>query len=154
MGRHKIDIKVHSAADPATLYALLRDGRTWPDWSPLGTFELRHPGDGGAEGIGAIRVFHSRFRGIRSRTTEQVVELVPDRRFSYALLAGMPLKGYRADVDLVPADEGTTIHWHSTFDAKVPGTGWIYQRMLTDFLRQCAEGLATHAARPTATKSE
>lgn len=154
MGRHEIDIKVPSAADPATLYALLRDGATWPDWSPLGTFELQRPGAEETEGIGAIRVFRGRFRGIRSRTTEQVVELVPDRRFSYALLAGMPLKGYRADVDLIPTEAGTTIHWHSTFDATVPGTGWIYQRMLTDFIRRCAEGLAAHAARPTATKSE
>ena len=30
---------------------LLADGSTWPDWSPLGSFELIEPGDGSPEGM-------------------------------------------------------------------------------------------------------
>jgi hypothetical protein len=64
----------------------------------------------------------------------------------YELLAGLPLRGYRADIDLTPADGGTVIHWRSRFTAKVPGTGWLYRWALGRFIQRCADGLATHAA--------
>jgi hypothetical protein len=75
-----------------------------------------------------------------------VVEVVPGRRFSYALLSGLPLRGYRANVDLTPADGGTTIHWRSSFTPKVPGTGWIFRWALGTFIQRCVDGLAAHAA--------
>ena len=62
------------------------------------------------------------------------------------LLEGLPLKGYRADVDLEPADGGTWIRWHSTFDGKHQGTGWIYRLALRRFIRACVRGLADAAA--------
>lgn len=137
-----IDVRVPTKARPDTIYALLREGSTWPAWSPLGSFELRSPGDGEPEGLHAVRVF----RTGRSTSVERVVELVPDRRLSYELMHGLPLRGYRADVDLEPDGAATVIHWHSTFHAKVPGTGWLYRLVLGNFIRRCAEGLATHAA--------
>ncbi|GAA1032977.1 SRPBCC family protein [Virgisporangium ochraceum] len=133
----KIDRSARSAADATTVYSLLADGTTWPAWSPLDSFELES-GDGG---LGSIRVF----RTGRTVSREEVVELVPGRRFSYALLSGLPLRGYRADVDLTPADGGTVIHWRSSFTPKVPGTGRIYRWALGKFIQRCVEGLATHA---------
>lgn len=137
----EIDVRVPTTASPARLYALLRDGATWPVWSPIGSFELRAEGTGEREGLGAIRVF----RTGRVTSVERVAELVPDRRFSYELEHGLAIRGYRADVDLEPSGGTTTIHWHSTFRAKVPGTGWLYQRTLSRFIKRCAEGLAAHA---------
>jgi hypothetical protein len=143
MGMQKIDVRVPSTADPAALYALLRDGATWPVWSPIGSFELRQPADGEPEGVGAVRAFHTG----RVTSVERVAELVPDRRFAYQLVSGLAIKDYRADVDLAAEGDVTTIHWHSTFRPKVPGTGWLYQRVLGRFIRQCAEGLAAHATK-------
>lgn len=154
MGRQEIKIEVRTSAGPAAVYALLTDGATWPSWTPLGTFELERSGEGATEGVGAIRVFRTRFRTGPVVSREQVAELVPDRRFGYALLSGMPLKGYRANVDLTPTEGGTTIRWHSTFDARVVGTGWFYRRVLAGFIRQCAEGLAEYAARPTGNRPD
>ena len=95
------------------------------------------------ESLGAIRVFHTG----RATSREEIVELVePDRRFSYALELGLPLQGYRADVDLEPRDGGTAIHWHSSFHAKVPGTGGLFRRFLGGFIQRCVDGLATYAA--------
>ena len=142
MRRQYIDVRVPTEASPDVLYQLLRDGATWPTWSPLGSFELREPADDEPEGVGAIRVF----RTGRVTSVERVVELVPYRRLSYELVSGLPLRGYHADVDLEPDTAGrTTIHWHSAFEPKVPGTGWLYQRALSKFIERCARGLAAYA---------
>ena len=146
MGRQQISERAHSSAPPAAVYTLLRDGATWPTWSPIGSFELQREGRDGGESVDAIRVF----RTGRTTSVERIVELVPERRFAYELLSGLPIRGYRADVDLTPAaDDGTDVHWHSSFTAKVPGTGWLIRRALGRFIRQCVEGLAAHAAATT-----
>lgn len=139
--RHQhIDVHVSVPASPATVYALLRDGASWPTWSPLGSFELEQPAAQEPEGVGAIRVF----RTGRSTTRERVAELLPDKRFSYELVSGLAIRDYRADIDLTPTPDGTDLHWHSTFRAKLPGTGWLYQRTLQRFIQRCADGLAAH----------
>ncbi|MBV8985917.1 MAG: SRPBCC family protein [Acidimicrobiia bacterium] len=142
MAKQEIDEKAWSPAAPETVYALLADGATWPTWSGIGSFELREEGDTGGESLNAVRAFHTG----RSTSIERLVELVPGRRLSYILLEGLPLRDYRADVDLTPKDGGTAIRWHSTFTAKRPGTGWLYRLVLGRFIRGCVRGLAEHAA--------
>lgn len=149
MRRQSIDVQVPTEASPDVLYQLLRDGATWPTWSPLDSFELREPAADEPEGLGAIRMF----RTGRVASVERLVELVPDRRLSYELVSGLPLRGYHADVDLEKDEEGRiTIHWHSTFEPKVPGTGWLYRRALSRFITRCANGLATYAVTAKITK--
>lgn len=137
----RIDRSARSSADATTVYSLLVDGKTWPTWSPLDSFELESEAPGGGEGLGAVRIF----RTGRTVSREEVVELVPGRRFSYALLSGLPLRGYRANIDLTPAEGGTVIRWRSGFTPKVPGTGWIYRWALGRFIQRCVDGLAAHA---------
>lgn len=143
MGQKTIDVTVESAADPASIYALLRNGASWPTWSPITSFELERAAAAEPEGVGAIRVFRTvrRFNTVISR--EQIVELVPERRFGYTLLSGLPVRGYRANVDLTPSSAGTVIRWRSSFDSAVPGTGWFFRAVLGAFIRRCARGLAS-----------
>ena len=49
-------------------------------------------------GVGAIR----RFERGRFTTRERVTEFAPDRRLSYRLLSGLPLRDYEAHIDLEP----------------------------------------------------
>jgi hypothetical protein len=142
MGEQVISERAWAPAPPGAVYALLRSGRTWPEWSPIGGFELEREGAHGGESVGAIREFRTGW----ARSREEIVELVPERRFSYALLSGLPLRGYRADVDLEPRDGGTAIHWCSRFHPKIPGTGWLFRRSLGGFIQRCADGLAARAA--------
>ena len=142
----RINVTARSQASAGALYALLRDGATWPTWSPLESFELERPGNSGGESVNAIRVF----RTGRTTSRERIVELIEGQRLGYALLSGLPLKDYRATVDLIPDGDGTVIHWRSRFKAKVPGTGWLYKLALTRFIRRCATGLA---AAPASTSS-
>jgi hypothetical protein len=146
MGQQVIDRTATTTGDPAAVYALLRDGSTWPEWSPLGSFELIDPGapdDGAPEGVGAIRLFTTG----RVKSRERVVESRPGEVLSYTLQKGLPLRDYKAVITMTPTEGGTEIRWHSTFRAKVPGTGWIYRRQLGAFIGECVQGLATAAAR-------
>jgi Polyketide cyclase / dehydrase and lipid transport len=137
----EIHVTARTSAAPATVYGLLRDGASWPEWSPLGSFEIERAGEDEPEGVGAIRVF----RTGRVTSREQIVELIPDRRLSYVLLSGLAIRNYRADVNLEPDADGTRIHWRSSFDPKLPGTGWLYRRQLTRFLDRTVDGLARRA---------
>lgn len=153
MRRLEVDERATSSADQATVYALLRDGASWPVWSPIGSFELERPGDTEREGLGAIRVFRTKQSIGESCSRERLVELVPNRRLSYELVSGLALRNYRADIDLEPIESGTAIRWHSTFYPKVIGTGWLYRRTLAEFIGRCVRGLAEHAAKSAATQS-
>lgn len=142
MGLQVIDKTATTAGDADTVYELLADGSTWPAWSPIGSFELLAPGDGGPEGLGAIRLFTTG----RHKSRERVVERRPGRSFAYVLEAGLALRDYKAVITLTPvADGGTSINWRSTFTAKVPGTGGLYRRQLGAFIEQCVQGLAAAA---------
>jgi hypothetical protein len=143
MGRQVIEHEVTTTAAPAAVFGLLADGSTWPEWSPIDSFELVTPGDGTPEGVGAIRVFHTG----RIHSRERVVTAKPNQIFSYELISGLPVRDYKAVVTLLPAGTGTgtAIKWRSTFRAKVPGTGWIYQRQLSLFIGRTMNGLVAWA---------
>jgi hypothetical protein len=142
MGLQVVEHELATAGSPATVYALLADGSTWPEWSPIGAFELEKPGVGTPEGVGAVRIFSTG----RIRSKERVVAAQPNELFSYVLVSGLAVRDYRAVVTLRPSDGGTLIHWRSTFKAKIPGTGWIYQRQLSAFIGRTVNGLALWAS--------
>lgn len=81
---------------------------------------------------------------------EEVVEIVPNRRFSYELLSGFPFREYRADVDLLESDNRqTTIKWQASFYPRYAGTGWFWRLFMTQVLKSLAARLAAagdHAA--------
>jgi hypothetical protein len=139
--RQHIDVQVHTFAEATTVYALLRDGSTWPRWSPIDSFHLERAGDQEPEGRGAIRIF----RKGRVAGRDQIVDLVPHRRFSYRHVTGLPVRDYRGDVDLESAGGMTRIHWHVSFTPKLPGTGLLWRWGIGRFVRQCARGLADYA---------
>ena len=145
MSAIKIAAIANSRADPGKVFALLKDPNTWPLWSMFELAELQSPGCGDRLRVGAVRIFRTR----TSCAREQIVELVPDRRLSYMLLSGMPLRDYQANVDLAPLpDGGTSIRWQSSFDAKYPGTGWFWRMVMNRVLRNTAEKLAAGAENP------
>lgn len=136
-----IAIQVDTPAKASAVYALLRDGASWPIWTPIDSFELERAGERVPEGVGAIRIFR---RG-KVAGRDQVAELILDRRFSYLHLSGLPVRDYRADVDLEPEADGTRIRWRVSFTPKVPGTGWLWRWAIERFITQCARGLAAYA---------
>jgi hypothetical protein len=141
-GSIKVSANVRSKASASIVFALLKDGASWPSWTSFDAFELERPGHAEPMGVGAIRVFSTAV----SRAREEVVELVTDRRLSYILLSGFPFLNYRADVDLTAvAEGGTVIDWRASFDPKYPGTGWFWRLFMTTVLRKIATDLAARA---------
>ena len=131
-----------SKGPPATVFALLKDGTTWPDWTIFDAFTLEREGRDEPMGVGGIRVLSTAL----TRSREQVVELVPDRRLCYVVLSGFPFRNYRADVDLTPNEGGgTSIAWRASFEAKYKGTGWFWRFFMTAVLRKVASDLAAAA---------
>jgi uncharacterized protein YndB with AHSA1/START domain len=138
----RVQATATSTAPPQAVFALLKDGATWPDWTIFDAFELVRPGEGGPSGVGEIHVFSTAL----TRAREEIVELVPDRRLSYVLLSGFPFRDYRADVDLsAREDGGTSIEWRAAFDPKHKGTGWFWRLFMTAVLRKIASDLAAGA---------
>ena len=150
MFEQTISKRAWTTASASEVYALLRDGATWPVWSPLESFKREQEGPDGGESLGAIRVFTTG----RATSREEIVVLDADTTFGYALLSGLPRSGYRALVDLEQRAGGTEIHWHSTFRAKFPGTGGIFRRFLGGFIQKCVDGLAAYATADHAEASE
>jgi hypothetical protein len=145
-----IDIVRTTTASPSTVYDLVADGSTWPTWSPIGAFELERAGEaaGRGEGVGAIRVFRTpQPWGGATTSREEVVEAVPDERFSYVMLSGLPIARYRAVIELAPSEGGggTSIHWRSTFQGRF-GLGAAVKWGLGRFIGEVVEGLVAHAA--------
>jgi uncharacterized protein YndB with AHSA1/START domain len=137
MGHKEIEVRQVVPAPPPVVFASLLDRSRWPAWSGHDAFEPVQPGAAGPYDVGSIGLVQSGRRVMR----EQIVEVVPERRIGYTLLAGLPLRGYRADFDLTPVGEGTEVRWHSSFDAP-PGLGWIYVAALRRFTRRLLDGLS------------
>jgi uncharacterized protein YndB with AHSA1/START domain len=134
----ELDAQAQSGAPPERVWALLADVRTWPEWADFDEAEVET-----GEGVGEVRSFR---RG-RTRTRERVTDFDPPRGLGYDFLSGLPIRDYHADVTLTPEDGGTHIRWHSTFEAKVPGTGWLVRRKLQEFVADTTERLARAAER-------
>lgn len=143
MALQEIDVRTTTSAEPAAVWALLADSTTWPAWTPIERAEILSPGK--ADGVGEVRTFKTG----RVTVREEIVERTRERRLTYVLLAGLAVREYRAEIDLTPqeAGRGTAIRWHTTFRAKVPGTGWLYRRALERATRTFVDGLAGRAAR-------
>jgi uncharacterized protein YndB with AHSA1/START domain len=102
MGHKEINIRRVIPAPPGAVFALLLDRSTWPTWSGHDTFELVRPGTAGPYEVGSVGLLRSGRRVMR----EEIVEVVADQRVGYTLLAGLPLRGYRAGFELTPTAEG------------------------------------------------
>lgn len=135
-----------SAAPPAAVFALLADIDTWSEWGAWDRAELEAPDPSGGGGVGAIRRLTSRALGRTIVSRERVEEVVPERRIVYALLSGLPLKGYRGVIELAPEGAGTRISWSSSFDPEVWGTGWLHRAILGKFIADAARAVARAAA--------
>ncbi len=132
----EIDVSRHIDAPPAAVWRLLDNSSTWPEWTSIDAFELELEPDA-ETGLGEIR----RFRTGPITVREEIVERIPEARLSYRLLGGLPVRDYVAVIELAPAGQGTDVRWHTTFEGRIPATGWFFGAMLGKATRDFVAGL-------------
>lgn len=140
MRRYEVEVTGTTTADPATVYRLLRDGSTWPDWSPIDALEVEREGEGEREGVGAVRVL----RNGRVTGRDEITGFEENRRFSYRHLGGLPVRDYHGEIELTPTDGGTAVRWHVSFSAKMPGSGFLVHPAIRRFIGQCVRSLVAY----------
>ena len=134
-----------TSASPERVFAVLADVERWPDWTFPDEAGRERDGSPEPDGLGAVR----RFRTGRRVTREEIVVFEPPAAFSYVLLEGVAVNNYRGDVTIEPdGTGGSVIRWHSTFDTKVPGTGWLWRSGFRRLLRRIVPDLAAAAESP------
>ena len=99
-------------------------------------------------GVGAVRKLGRR----PAFTREQIIEYDPPHHLGYTIVSGIPVRGYHADIDLVPDDRrGTTIRWAGAFEPKIPGTGArsrpLLERIVLGYAQSAPRGSRTPRAR-------
>jgi hypothetical protein len=141
-----IDAKRHSRAPREVIWTILAEGGSWSDWGPWTKSELEREGSPPPGGMGSVK------RLTRGRLTlrEEVTEFEAPIRYGYKLLSGLPVRNYRAHVTLSEAGDGTDIEWHSEFEGRLPGTGWLVRRSLQRAVNDVASRLADEAQRRSA----
>ena len=144
MTTEELAVGARSAAPPEVVFAILADGARWSEWAgpAVPSSRWEREGDPAPGGVGAIRrLGRSPFVG-----REEILEYDPPRHLAYTVLSGIPVRSYRADVDIEPDGDGSVIRWRSTFEPKIPGTGPLLRRLLTRLLGSFARRLAAKAS--------
>jgi uncharacterized protein YndB with AHSA1/START domain len=139
------ELFARSPAPVEAVWRRLADGRTWSEWNAFGTSELEREGTPEPDGVGAIRRLGQ--GPIVSR--EQILEFDPPRHLAYTILSGVPVRDYRADVELSADGSGTLISWRARFEPAIPGTGRVMRAFLRTALRSTSVRLARVAATDT-----
>jgi hypothetical protein len=139
------EYRVHSAAPPEVVFEVIADATRWHEWAgwSVGASSWAREGVPAPGGVGAVRQLGRR----PLFTREEVVEYEPPHHTAYRVVAGLPVRGYHADVDLVPTEAGTTIRWAGAFQPLVPGTGAVLEAILGRTVLRYARAAATEAER-------
>jgi uncharacterized protein YndB with AHSA1/START domain len=134
----EIEHTAHAKAPRSDVWAKLADLDNWDRWGPWTKTTSE----------GEIRTLVSERKRLTGKPyvmTERVVELVPEERLEYELLAGLPVKNYRAKVALTDADGGTDIHWSAQFDPPWPIFKGLWFGAMLKVIRDVSEALARAA---------
>jgi hypothetical protein len=143
LARQVVDQSTRSTAPADAIWPMLADTTTWSDWGAWSRAELVREGEPPPGGVHSVK----RLKSFPVTTVEEVTVFDPPHRLGYELRSGMPLRGYRAEVTLTPADGGTDIRWRSEFEPKLPGTGAFYRTVLSRFMADAVKRLAAAAER-------
>jgi len=134
-------------ASAATVWHLVSDATTYPQWGPWSEGGYNKPGDPAHDGVGAVRWFRYR----RTKTVEEVLAAEAGRRLSYTVVSGPPVRNYLAEVTLTPVAGGTHIRWSARWDRTIGGR--IVHRALSRFYPEMMRCLINAAEQAVPAKS-
>ena len=132
----QIEHTAHSDAPRGEVWRKLSDLQGWHEWGPWKKTEI----DGEIRTMVAER---TKLTGRPYVMKERVTALVPEERFEYDLLSGLPVRNYHGTVTLLDADGGgTDIRWQSRFDPPWGPLGVLWRGAMLKVIRDVSEALA------------
>jgi hypothetical protein len=140
-GRWSFTSTVRSTAPVEAIWPLIGEAARWKEWSWMNRTFLLRPGQPAPDGVGALR----RFALGPAGSKEEVVAWDPPHHLGYVVVSGLPVRRYRADVDLGSDSGGTTITWRGTFDEIVTGTGPVLRLVLARLTKGFAVRVSRYA---------
>ena len=139
-----IEATARSAASPEAVFQVIADGAGWQEavwFVPRSVVERE--GDPPPDGVGSIRRFG--LGPVASR--EEITLFERPHRLAYVARSGLPVRSYRAEVELTAADDGgTTVRWRGELEP-LPRTGAVMAFAFRRLLRSLARSAARHAER-------
>lgn len=150
MDKLHVEAEQTARAAPAVVWALVSDATTYPRWGPWSKAGYRRQGDDSPRGPGAVYWLRSSRRyGLRHPVSvEKILDAEEGRRLAYAVIGGIPVRNYRAEVTLTPAAGGTSIRWAASWDRTLAGR--LVQRSLRVLYPQIVADLARAAEKQAA----
>jgi uncharacterized protein YndB with AHSA1/START domain len=124
------------------VWQVMTDHVRYARWSSASAVTMERTGDGDADGVGAIRVFHTGPVKVR----EEVVEFEPPVRMVYRLASGLPVRDYRSEMVLDEDDGVTVLTWTSSFSPRIPLTGGLFTRLMRSAVDRFAAGIERDVA--------
>jgi uncharacterized protein YndB with AHSA1/START domain len=150
MDKLHVEAEQTAQAAPGIIWALVSDATTYPRWGPWSAAGYRRPGDASPRGPGAVYWlrFSRRYGLRRPVSVEKILDAEDGRRLAYAVIGGIPVRNYRAEVTLEPAAGGTRIRWAASWDRTLAGR--LVHRPLRALYPQIVAGLARAAEKQAA----
>ncbi len=134
------------AAPPEIVFAALSDHRGYAKITPLRKAELEREGDPAPNGVGAIR----KLSAVGPPLREEVLVYEPDRRFSYTLLSGLPVRDHVGTVELTPEAGGTKVVYAVRTFPTVPLVGAAVVAAVKIGVKQLLGGIVKESERRAA----
>ena len=150
MGTLHVEAEQTTRAAPEFVWALVSDVMTYPRWGPWREAGYQRPGDTSPRGTGAEYWLRSSHRYGLSYpvSVERVLDAEQGRHLAYAVIGGIPVRNYRADITLEPAAGGTRIRWAASWDRTMSGR--LVHRSLRKLYPQIVASLAAAAEKEAA----
>lgn len=128
------------------VWDVLTDHAGYRSWTPVPHSRLVTEGSTDPNGVDAVR-----FLGVGPvGAKEKVVVHEPPHHLAYTVVAGLPVRDYRADARLTEGDDGgawTALEYTGSFRTLVPGTGPVLGLLIRSVLRTLVSSLAKESER-------
>lgn len=129
-----VQFAIHRRIDASvqTVWDVVSDHAGYRGWTPLTSSELTIEGSPDHNGVGAVRKLGS----WPKYSFERVVAFDAPNHLAYVLESGLPVREYRADVDLRPTTDGqgTILLYSARWESTPPGLGLAMQVLMRSIL--------------------
>ena len=126
------------------VWDVLTDHAAYRSWTPVVSSRLVTAGTTEPNGVDAVRFLGVGPLGAR----EKVLVHDAPHHLAYTVVAGLPVREYRADARLTEGDgPWTNLEYMGSFQPRVPGTGRVLAFLVGTVLRTLVSSLAKESER-------